>query len=129
MDLFLRKVIHPQARDNYRVIVKDEGVDIEVGSIGVQFDGWLWGIDNIVPMSEAGGEGSGKDCKDCMRKFRAAWDRFSADPALSEFLDTKRQRLMIKRAPPELPPEVARRFFAVMSAFHRSSANTNRSTG
>ena len=129
MELFLRKVIHAQAHDNYRVIVKDEGVDIEVGSIGVQFDGWLWGIDNIVPMSEAGGEGSGKDCKDCMRKFRAAWDRFSADPALSEFLDTKRQRLMIKRAPPELPPEVARRFFAVMSAFHRSSANTNRSTG
>jgi hypothetical protein len=31
MDLFLRKVIHPQARDNYRVIVKDEGLEVEVG--------------------------------------------------------------------------------------------------
>jgi hypothetical protein len=36
---------------------------------------------------------------------------------------------MIKRAPLELPPEVARHFFEDMSAFHRSSANTNRSTG
>jgi hypothetical protein len=94
MELFLRKVIHPQAHDNYRVIVKDDGAEIEVGSIGVQFDGWHWGIDNIVPMSEADGEGSGKDRKDCMRQFRAAWDRFSADPArLTEFLDMKRKRL------------------------------------
>jgi hypothetical protein len=61
MDLFLRKVIHPQARDNYRVIPKDDGVEIEVGSIGVQFDGWHWGIDSIVPMGEEDGEGSGKD--------------------------------------------------------------------
>jgi hypothetical protein len=31
--------------------------------------------------------------KDCMRQFRAAWDRFSADPTrLSEFLDVKRKR-------------------------------------
>ena len=50
MDLFLRKVIHPQARDNYRVILKDDGLEIEVGSIGMQFDGWHWGIDNIVPI-------------------------------------------------------------------------------
>ena len=61
MDLFLRKVIHPQARDNYRVIPKDDGVEIEVGSIGVQFDGWHWGIDSIVPMGEEDGEGSGAD--------------------------------------------------------------------
>ena len=42
-------------------------------------------------MREEDGEGGGKDC---MRQFRAAWDRFSADPArLSEFLETKRKRL------------------------------------
>jgi hypothetical protein len=43
MDLFLRRVIHPQSRDNYRVVVKDGGDEIEVGSIGVRFDGWSWG--------------------------------------------------------------------------------------
>ena len=59
--------------------------------IGVQFEGWHRGIDSIVPMREEDGEGGGKDC---MRQFRAAWDRFSADPArLSEFLETKRKRL------------------------------------
>ena len=94
MELFLRKVIHPQeARDNYRVIVKDDG-EIEVGSIGEQFDGWHWGIDSIVPMREEDAEGSGKDRAGCMQQFRAAWDRFSADPArLSDFLSEKRKRL------------------------------------
>jgi hypothetical protein len=29
MDLFLRKIRHPQAHDNYRVILKDDGVEIE----------------------------------------------------------------------------------------------------
>jgi hypothetical protein len=28
MDLYLRKVMHPQARDNYRVILKDDGIPI-----------------------------------------------------------------------------------------------------
>jgi len=32
--LYLRKVIHPQARDNYRVVLKDDGLKIEIGSIG-----------------------------------------------------------------------------------------------
>jgi len=91
--LFLRKVIHPQAHDNYRVIVKDGGAEIEVGSIGIQHEGWVWGIDSVIPMRELDTEGSDKDRKDCMRKFRAAWDRFSADPArLTEFLDMKRKR-------------------------------------
>jgi hypothetical protein len=31
MDLFLRKVIHPQAIDNYRIL-KDDGTEIEIGS-------------------------------------------------------------------------------------------------
>ena len=39
-------------------------------------------------------DGVGRDRKDCMRQFRAAWDRFSADRIrLSEFLDMKRKRL------------------------------------
>jgi hypothetical protein len=39
MDLFLRKVTHSAAPDNYRVVVRD-GAEIEIGSIGRQFDGW-----------------------------------------------------------------------------------------
>ena len=31
----------------------------------------------------------------CMRQFRAAWDRFSADPAgVAEFLEMKRKQLL-----------------------------------
>jgi hypothetical protein len=47
MELFLPKVIHPQAHDNYRVILKDDDVEIEVGSIGVQHESWVGGIDSI----------------------------------------------------------------------------------
>jgi hypothetical protein len=36
MDLYLRKVIHPQAIDNYRVLLKDDGLEVEIGSIGIQ---------------------------------------------------------------------------------------------
>jgi hypothetical protein len=94
MDLFLRKIRHPQAHDNYRVILKDDGVEIEVGSIGVHHEGWMWGMDSVIPMRELETEGSGKDCKDCLRKFTAAWDRLSSDPArLTEFLDMKCKRL------------------------------------
>jgi hypothetical protein len=33
----------------------------------------------------------GKDRRDCMRQFRAAWDRFAADEGnLTEFLNAKR---------------------------------------
>jgi hypothetical protein len=74
MDLFLRREIHPQSRDNYRVVLKEDGDEIEIGSIGVQFDGWAWGIDTVVPMREVEAEGTGKDRADCMRQFRAAWD-------------------------------------------------------
>jgi len=36
MNLYLRKVTHPQAHDNYLVILKlDEG-EFEIGSIGIQ---------------------------------------------------------------------------------------------
>jgi hypothetical protein len=48
VDLYLRKFIHPQAHENYRVILKlDEG-EFVIGSIGVQHGGaWSWGIDKI----------------------------------------------------------------------------------
>ena len=36
MDLYLRKVGHPQAHDNYRVLIKDNDAEIEIGSLGVQ---------------------------------------------------------------------------------------------
>ena len=94
MDLFLRKVVHPQAHDNCRVILKVEDLEIEIGSIGIQHrtgtnEGWVWGIDTV-PMRNA--DGIGKDRKDRMKQFRAAWDRFSADPArLTEFLKMKRK--------------------------------------
>ena len=29
--LYLHKVIHPQAHDNYRVVFKDDGLEIEIG--------------------------------------------------------------------------------------------------
>jgi hypothetical protein len=49
-----------------------------------------WGIDCVIPMRGEETEGSGKDRRDCMPQFRAAWDRFSADPArLTEFLQMK----------------------------------------
>ena len=98
MDLYLRKVNHPQARDSFRVVIKDDGDEIEVGSIGIQHgvgttSSWTWGVDCVVPMRDTEDEGIGKDFADCMRRFRAAWDKFSADPArLTEFLAMKRKR-------------------------------------
>jgi hypothetical protein len=65
-------------------------------------EGWAWGIDNVIPMTEADAQGRGTDRADCMRQFNGAWDRFSAarsadftaDPAhLTEFLQMKRKRL------------------------------------
>jgi hypothetical protein len=52
--LYLRKVIHSQAIDNYRVILKNDGLEIEVGSIGIQHgsggtEHWVWAINNVVP--------------------------------------------------------------------------------
>jgi hypothetical protein len=88
MGLYLRKIIHPQAHDNYRVILKlDEG-DFEIGSIGIQHGAaWRWGIDTVIPMRVLETQGKGKDRRDCMRQFRAAWDRFAADEAnLTELL-------------------------------------------
>ena len=44
MTLYLRKVVHPQAHDNYRVILKLDGYEIEIGSIGIHHGAkWTWG--------------------------------------------------------------------------------------
>ena len=92
--LYLHKVAHLQAHDNYRVVLEDDGQETEIGSIGVQFNGWRWAIDNVIPMRDEDTAGIGKDRNDCMRQFRAAWEKFSSDPGrLTEFLQAKRKRL------------------------------------
>jgi hypothetical protein len=97
-DLYLRKVTgHPQAVDNYRVIVKRDGDETEIGSIGIQnlsggHAGWRWGIDTVVPMRDIDSEGEGRDRADCMRQFKAAWQRFSDDAErLAVFMAEKRK--------------------------------------
>jgi hypothetical protein len=68
MDLYLRKIIHAQARDNYRVILKDDGDEIEIDSIGIQHGTgatsfWSWGIDiglgwpHLLPVTSPPGSG------------------------------------------------------------------------
>ena len=65
MDLYLRRVIHPQAHDNYRVILKCDDGEFEIGSIDIQHDGgWRWRIDAVMPMratSTVEGSTSGAD--------------------------------------------------------------------
>ena len=93
MSLYLRKVIHSQAHDTYRVILKGEDGEFEIGSIGIQHGRvWTWGIDTVIPMRALETQGKGKNRKDCARQFKAAWERFAADEAnLAEFLNMKRQ--------------------------------------
>ena len=98
MDSYLRKVIHPQPGDGYRVLLKDDDLEIEIGSIDVQHGSgatefWAWPIDTTIRVRNTDAKGVGKDRKVCMRQFRAARDRFSADPGrLTEFLQAKRKR-------------------------------------
>jgi hypothetical protein len=76
--------------------LKDDGEEIEVGSIGVQFDGWHWGIDNVIPMREQ--TARARTARNCMRQFRAAWERFGADPTrLTEFTEMKRKATPMSR--------------------------------
>jgi hypothetical protein len=76
-----------------------DSLELEIGSIGIQHGSgateyWARGIDNVIPMRAHQAQGRGSDRSDCMRQFRAAWDKFSADPArLAEFLQAKRKRL------------------------------------
>ena len=55
MNLYLRKDIHLQALDNCRVILKGDGLAVEIGSIGTQHGSgtseyWAWAIDTVIPM-------------------------------------------------------------------------------
>lgn len=95
MDIYLRKV--DPDREAYRVILKDDGEEIELGSIGIQNTlganwSWKWGLDTVIPMREIESEGDGKDRADCMRQFKKAWDSFCAQPGwLEEFMEAKRR--------------------------------------
>jgi hypothetical protein len=66
MELYLRKVQNVQAKDIYRVILKTDEGDFEIGSIGVQHQSgsntaWIWRIDTVLPMREIESEGQGED--------------------------------------------------------------------
>ena len=72
MNLYLRKVIHPQALDNYRIILKGDDSEFEIGSIGIQHGRvWSWGIDTVIPMRTLETQGKGKGRKDCMLQFKS----------------------------------------------------------
>jgi hypothetical protein len=96
-NLSIRKVQHPQAPNNYRVILKTEhDGELEIGSIGVKAitsrdTAWVWGIDTVLPMRDHESEGRGTDRKDCMDRFRDAWEQCCRKPGwLDEFLAVKR---------------------------------------
>ena len=97
MDLYLRKVEHGrQSPEGYRVILKDDGDEVEIGSISIQHSAnahyyWKWAIDTVIPRAHQT-EGRGTDRADCMRKFIEAWVRFADDEAyLTMFLAEKRR--------------------------------------
>jgi hypothetical protein len=55
MNLYPRKDIHLQALDNCRVILKGDGLAVEIGSIGIQHGSgtseyWAWATDTVIPM-------------------------------------------------------------------------------
>jgi hypothetical protein len=58
----LRKLDHPQSSNGYRVILKTDETEFEIGSVGTQgsIDAstvWTWGIDTVVPMQWTGTRG------------------------------------------------------------------------
>jgi hypothetical protein len=70
MDLYLRKVDHTQARDNFRVVLKIDDEEIDIGSIGLKtftsdHTAWTWGIDTVVPLRAHQSEGHGTNRKQC----------------------------------------------------------------
>jgi hypothetical protein len=129
MNLYLRRVDHVQAKDNYRVILKTEEGDLEIGSIGIKHQAgsnvaWTWGIDTVIPMREIESEGYGKDRADCMKRFKAAWINFVSDEArLSEFLSMKRKRSLRsahgEKLSAEIPGSMMRCVCGVMFDSHK----------
>jgi len=67
MNLYLRRGLHPQATDNFRVILKhSDGPNTRSAALacsmvlpGAVF--WAWGIDTVVPMRDVGAQGRGRD--------------------------------------------------------------------
>ena len=86
-----------QSPDIYRVILKDDGDEVEIGSISIQHSAgaqyyWKWAIDTVIPMRAFETSGRGKDRTDCMQLFKAARERFAANDAnLIMFLAEKRR--------------------------------------
>ena len=71
----------------------DEGDEVEAGQSAFSTGVWSWAIDTVIPMRTHLTQNEGNDRKDCMRRFRVAWDHFAADVAnLVEFMDAKRKR-------------------------------------
>ena len=98
MDLYLRKSDDGQlGPEIYRVVLKDDGDEVEIGSISVKHSAsaayyWSWAIDTVIPMRSMETSGRGKDRADCMRQFKSAWERFAADEANpTMFLAEKRR--------------------------------------
>ena len=103
MDLYLRKSDLGQlGPEIYRVIPKDDGDEVEIGSISVQHsagarDYWKWAIDTVIPMRTHRTQGRGTDRSDCMRKFKEAWARFADDEAnLTMFMAEKRRARRVR---------------------------------
>ena len=96
MDLYLRRV--NEIPESYRVILKIDETEFQIGSIGVQTftssdTSWTWGIDTVIPLRAMQSEGRGESRRDCEKKFRAAWEKHCAkDGWLEEFLAMKRKR-------------------------------------
>src|SRR5262249_1516210 len=109
MHLFLRRV--EPGREAYRVILKDDVSETEIGSIGRHsVTRWTWGIDTLLSMRELDSGGYGVDRKDCQRRFKGAWGAFVARPArLAEFMLMKRKL------------KVAQAFDRDMRAFFKAS--------
>jgi hypothetical protein len=96
-DLYLRKVAQIARRENYRVILKLDGEEFEIGSIGIKTftssdTAWTWGIDTVLPMCTHQSEGCGADRNDCMVRFSRDWDNHCAEAGwLDAFLAMKRR--------------------------------------
>jgi hypothetical protein len=102
LSLILRRVIHPMARDNYRVIWNG----FEVGSIGLQVGAggrtfWHWGIDTVTPRLPFATHGDTLSKDEAMAAFRAAWNEYAADPdRMRHKVEVKAGRLSVgDRAP------------------------------
>jgi hypothetical protein len=83
------------------VVLKNDGLEVEVGSISIQHEAggqylWYWAVDSVIPMRSDQTSARGKDRADCMRQFKAAWDTFSADPPADRISGNEAQAAAMK---------------------------------